>query len=98
MLAEEPTDAELTERFEELIAGPPADGSSIPLDTGLDEQTLAAIQRSWQGRSPALVETARHELALQLDGTHAQEGDDEALKIFRHVQSEDAGIDAQPPA
>lgn len=80
-----PSDDELRATFEELLAGPPADGSSIPSDTGLDEQTLTAIERAWAGSSPTLIETARHELAMQLDGTHAEEGDADAMAIFHQA-------------
>lgn len=69
-----PTADELSAAFNDLIDNEPPDG--MPTDTGLDDQTVAAIQRVWSAGprpSAALIEAARQELALQLDGTHARE-------------------------
>lgn len=78
---------ELRAALEELLANPPgdgpADGPGIPSDTGLDQQTMAAVERAWSGgESPALLESARQELAMQLDGTHAREGEAQSWAIF----------------
>lgn len=81
-----PTEAELRARFDELITGAPEHG--VPSDTGLDGQTLSAIERAWTNTSPALVAAARQELELQIDGTHAAEGDAAATKAFAAVMSD----------
>jgi hypothetical protein len=98
-LAEPATQQQLRATFEQLIAGPPRDGSGVPSDTGLDEQTVAAIERAWSAGTPAAAEAARQELAMQLDGTHAAEADDQAMAIFTHVMGEGDGSvpDVQQP-
>lgn len=86
-----PTAEELQATFDELIAGPPSDGSSVPTDTGLDEQTVAAIERSWAaGGNESLATGARHEFAMQLDGTHAREAQARQQLIFERSHAEHA--------
>jgi hypothetical protein len=77
------TEAELRAAFDALLTGPPDEPT--PSDTGLDELTLDAVARAHAGTSPALVEAARQELELQIDGTHASEGDVAAMLAFAAV-------------
>lgn len=68
------TDEEITAAFERLLASGGDDG--MPSDTGLDADTRAAIERCWTAPdSDMLVTAARHELAMQLDGTHLAEAE-----------------------
>ena len=75
-----PTDDELRAAFEQILTG--ADDGSIPSDTGLDDQTLVAVERAHGADSPAATEAARQELEMQIDGTHDREGDAAAMAIF----------------
>lgn len=86
-LAAPATEAELRAAFDEVLTGPPDE--PVPSDTGLDAQTLAAVVRAHAGSSPALIEAARQELEMQLDGTHATEGDTAAMLAFDTVMAED---------
>lgn len=79
------TEQELRDSFDALIAGPPADNGGMPTETGLDTQTVAAIERVWAAAPtppPALLAAARHELDMQLDGSHAREADARNRAIF----------------
>lgn len=68
------TPEELTATLDKLLAEPR--NTVVPSDTGLDDDTLAAVQAVWNAApnpSPRLIEYARAELAAQLDGTHERE-------------------------
>lgn len=74
MLLREPNKSQLRAAFNRLVTNPDND-LSMPSDTGLDGETLAAIQAVWDAspaRKAALIAEARRELARQLDGTHAR--------------------------
>lgn len=83
-LAAKPTPDELTATFDAILAGSPDD--PIASDTGLDQATLAAVDRARGGTSAALVEAARQELAMQLDGTHILEADAIGMRAFDNQQ------------
>ena len=73
-LLREPTRSELRATFNELVTNP--DIGSPPTDTGLDDETLAAVAAVWRAsdkQRPARIAEARRELARQLDGTHARD-------------------------
>lgn len=83
-----PTAAELTTLVEDLLAHP---GTDVPDDCGLDDDTAAAIGRVWaagSNASPSLLAAARHELEMQLDGTHAREAMDRQAATFNDVLAE----------
>lgn len=70
-----PSVSELQSIFDALIQG---SDEGMPSDTGLDALTTNAIERVWAAgpdAPQALITAARHELAMQLDGSHAREGD-----------------------
>lgn len=72
MLVREPTDDELTATFEDLVNHPEPD-AMVPSDTGLDDDTIEALNRLWAaGPNPParLIDAARAEFAAQLDGSH----------------------------
>lgn len=95
MRAAPATAAELTASVDALLSNPAQD--DVPDDSGLDDETAAAIERAWAGgSSPALVAAARHELSMQLDGTHAQEALGRETAIFDQVLNEQGGSDGQP--
>src|SRR5512139_1538534 len=82
------TPEELRSTFEQLIADPPTDGTGVPTETGLDEPTIAAIERVWAASPtppPSLIAAARQELEMQLDGTHAAEAQARMVAIFNEV-------------
>ena len=84
-----PSAAELTQVFNNLLANPAT--GDVPDDSGLDDQTAAAIERVWAAGPnppPALVDAARQELGLQLDGTHAAEAAQYQAAIFDQVAAE----------
>jgi plasmid stabilization system protein ParE len=86
------TEAELRAAFDELIAGPTDGRSDVPTDTGLDDQTVAAIERAWSAAgSTALAELARQELELQIDGTHAREAQDAQDAVVADVAAQYLG-------
>lgn len=75
MLAKEPTDDELIATFEDLISNPQSD-AMVPSDTGLDDDTIEALNRLWAaGPNPPqrLIDAAIMEFEAQLDGSHARE-------------------------
>ena len=75
MLSRPPTPEELRQTFTELLNNP-VSGGSVPSETGLDDETIAAIERVWAASphpSPRLVDAARAEFAAMLDGTPARE-------------------------
>jgi hypothetical protein len=88
------TEVELRATFNSLITN--ADGrTDVPSDTGLDDQTVAAIERAWSAGSKvsdALIASARQELEMQLDGTHAREAqsaqDAVAAQVFAEHQTQ----------
>lgn len=82
-----PSVDELRAIFDELILNPPEDGSSVPTGTGLDGETVNAIERAWAGGSEALATAARHEFELQLDGTHIREAKVRERAIFEREHS-----------
>lgn len=97
-----PTEAELRAAFETVLATPDEDRT----DTGLDDQVMAAIERVWvagPNSPPALEAAARHELEMQIDGTHAAEAqaaqDAAMARAIRDYQrSENVGQEpSQPP-
>lgn len=80
-----PTEQELRDSFDALMAAPPADNGDMPTETGLDSQTIDAIKRVWAAAPnppAALIAAARHEFDMQLDGSHAQEADARNRAIF----------------
>ena len=84
MLAKEPTADELTATFENLVTNPEP-GGMVPSDTGLDDDTIEALNRLWAAGPnppPRLIDAARAEFAAQLDGSHAQESRDRMATIF----------------
>lgn len=72
MLLKPPTPDQLRATFDRLLAAI-GDGTitSCPSDTGLDEQTIAALDAVAAGRVSR--DAARSELARMLDGTHARQ-------------------------
>lgn len=91
MRAAPPTEAELRATVDDLLASPQDD---IPDGLGLDEGTRAAIERVWAaGPNPpdSLVAAARHEVGLQIDGTHAEEAQALADAIFDEVIAQHEG-------
>ena len=86
MRAAPATPDELRATFDDLIARPSGD---VPDDSGIDDDTTAAIERAWAANlSPRLVEMARHELEMQLDGTHAAEAADRESATFDQVAAQ----------
>jgi hypothetical protein len=80
--------APATRTFEHLLTKPPADGADVPTDTGLDDDTVTAIERVWAAGpdpSPTLIAAARHEFELQLDGTHIREAQDRHRAVVQQV-------------
>ena len=73
------TDAEVAEAFDRLLYS--AD-QAITTDTGVDRETMAAIQRYWDAPSPGTERLARYELELQLDGTHARAAEARQAALF----------------
>jgi len=85
-LAAPPTAEQLTAVFEHLLTKPPADGGDVPTDTGLDDDTVTAIERVWAAGpdpSPTLIAVARYEFELQLDGT--REAQDRQRAVVQQV-------------
>lgn len=72
MLMRRPTTSELRATFDKVLTGV-RDGSlkGCPSDTGLDDQTVTALDRMAQGKATAVQ--ARVEFARMLDGTHARQ-------------------------
>lgn len=94
MRAEPVTNEELRNSFETLLAGPPFDNGGMPSETGLDTRTTAAIQRVWAAapKPPtSLVDAARREFDMQLDGSHAREADARTRAMFDQAL-EDHGL------
>ena len=73
------TDDEITAAFDKLLHS--AD-QAITTDTGVDRETMAAIQRYWDAPSPGTERLARYELELQLDGTHARAAEARQAALF----------------
>jgi hypothetical protein len=75
-----PTDEELTATFERLLASGGRDG--LPSCTGLDSETLAAIQKAWELATAVANAAARHAFALQRNGTHIRDAEAREAAYF----------------
>lgn len=83
MRAKPATDEELRVIFNNLVDHPISGG--VPSDTGLDDDTIEALNRLWAaGPNPParLIDAARAEFEAQLDGSHAQEAQDRMVAAF----------------
>lgn len=85
MRSAHPTEAQLVSTFNQTLDRI-LDGTftRVPSDTGLDQQTIDALNSlaAQEDPTPADIAACRTEFGRQLDGTHAEEEDAEILKLL----------------
>lgn len=87
MLARPKTRRELQATFDRLLKRPDRD-ALVPSETGLDDETIRAVQAVWNAQPAAplpLYEAARTEFARQLDGTHARQRRARIARMARNL-------------
>jgi hypothetical protein len=84
--------------FEGLLAAP-VPGARLPSETGLDEETVAAVEAVWAASPNApegVVSAARTEFARMLDGTHKHTAETRKRAIFMAAVEAPTGSQSRP--